>query len=358
MTRIIGRMLTLMIAQRLIGVLFGIAVFVLALEIVTYAREVLEINGGGPAAIALYALARAPAILSAFLPMSVLLALLLTLAELGYRNETAAIWGAGVSPLRLLGMLVPLGIVAGLAHFTLSDQAIPQAAPHLREWGIGDYARKKLSIGEKDPIWMRAGTDILRAARGDRQATELQDVIIFRRGADGLLTEKITAASARLAGGRWELTDVVVYYQGNLPPDRLNSLIYSGAMKPAQAGARSGDPEEMSVSDLAYYVDNAGFGIRPPWVYQTWWHKRVSLLFAAMVMIALCVPLAMRFRRGGGIGWLFAVGVALGFVYFVADGIALTMGELGFVAPWLAAWGPLLVFAAIAGAIGFRTETI
>lgn len=358
MTGIIGRMLSLMIARRFIGVLLGIAMFILALEIVTYAREVLEINGGGPSAIALYALARAPAILAAFLPMSMLLALLLTLVELSYRNETAAIWGAGVSPFGLLGMLLPLGLAAGVLHFTLSDVAMPRAAPHLREWGIGDYARKKLSIGEKDPIWMRAGTDILRAGSGDRLATELKDVVIFRRSKAGLLTEKIMAASARLSGERWELSDVAVYYQDSLPPDRLTSLIYSGAMKPAQAGARSGDPEEMSVSDLAYYVENAGFGVRPPWVYQTWWHKRLSLLFAAMVMIALCVPLAMRFRRGGGLGWLFATGIGLGFVFFVSDGIALTMGELGFVAPWLAAWGPLLVFAAIAAAIGFRTETI
>ena len=40
------------------------------------------------------------------------------------------------------------------------------------------------------------------------------------------------------------------------------------------------------------------------------------------------------------------------------DGIALTMGEVGFVAPWLAAWGPVLGFAAIAGMITFRVERI
>ena len=59
-------------------------------------------------------------------------------------------------------------------------------------------------------------------------------------------------------------------------------------------------------------------------------------------MIGLCIPLASRFRRGGGLGALFAIGVGLGFLYFVIDGISLTMGELGFVAPWLAAWLPLL----------------
>ena len=73
-------------------------------------------------------------------------------------------------------------------------------------------------------------------------------------------------------------------------------------MRPAAAGARSGDPEEMSLADLDYFIDNSGFGIRPAWVYETWWHKRLSLFFSALVMIAICIPLAVRFRRGGGIG--------------------------------------------------------
>ncbi len=60
----------------------------------------------------------------------------------------------------------------------------------------------------------------------------------------------------------------------------------------------------------------------------------------------------------GGIGIMFAVGIGLGFVFFIADGIALTMGELGFVTPWFAAWAPVLGLAAIAGFITFRTERL
>ncbi len=143
-----------------------------------------------------------------------------------------------------------------------------------------------------------------------------------------------------------------------MPPNRLDTLVYSGAMKPAAAGARSGDPEEMSLADLSYFIENSGFGIRPAWVYETWWHKRLSLIFSALVMIAICIPLATRFRRGGGIGTMFAAGVGIGFLYFIVDGIALTMGELGFVVPWLAAWVPVLGFGALAAAITFRAERV
>jgi lipopolysaccharide export system permease protein len=356
--KIVALMLMRMISVRFFAILFGVSIFVLSLDVVAYAKEILALGSGGIGIVAQYLLMRAPSTLATFLPISLLLALLLVLTELSYRNEIPAMWSAGLSPFRITVMLLPLGFLAGGLHFLLSDRAIPAAAPVLREWGVGDYGEKKLKLGERDPIWMRSGGDILRAGSANADSTRLADVIIFRRDATGLLREQIFARQAVLEGDRWNLKDVLVYYRDNLPPDRLSALVYSGAMKPAAAGARSGDPEEMSLADLGYFIDNAGFGIRPAWVYETWWHKRLSLFFSALVMIGISIPLATRFRRGGGIGALFAAGVGIGFIYFVVDGLALTMGELGFVTPWLAAWLPIIVFGALATAITLRAETV
>jgi lipopolysaccharide export system permease protein len=354
----IGRMLTWMILVRFLFILVGISIFVLTLDAVTYASEILQVLGNEPSAVTYYMLLRAPGILSTFLPISVLLAILLTLTELSYRNETVAMWAAGVSPLRMMGLLLPLALAIGALYFLINDRAVPYVAPTLREIGIGDYGEKRLKIGERDPIWMRAGRDVLRAGSANAQATELEDVIIFRRDDAGLLREQIMAKHAVLNQDRWHLSNVLVYYRDNLPPNRLDQMIYSGSFRPAAAGARSGDPEEMSMGDLGYFIENSGFGIRPTWVYQTWWHKRLTLFVTALAMVALCIPLAVRFRRGGGIGVMFAVGIGLGFLFFIVDGISLTMGELGFVTPWFAAWAPVLGLAAIAGVVSFRTEHV
>jgi lipopolysaccharide export system permease protein len=351
-------MLTRMIGMRFVAILLGVSLFVLTLEMLTYAKEILALRPGDLSILADYLLARAPGTLATFLPISMLLAMLLVLTELSYRNEITALWSAGLSPVRLIVQLLPLAVLAGGIHFLLNDMAIPKAAPVLRDWAIADYGREKLKVGEKDPIWMRAGSDILRAAAANADSTELTDIIIFRRDANGLLREQVYADRAKLADGRWTLDRVVIYYRDNLTPNRLDTLVYSGATKPAAAGARSGAPEEMSLADLGYFIENAGFGIRPVWVYQTWWHKRVSLFFSALLMISLVIPLAIRFRRGGGLGMLFAAGVGLGFVFFVMDGIAVTMGELGFVTPWLAAWVPVIGFAALAMFLTLRAETV
>lgn len=356
--KVITWMLVRMIIVRFLAILFGISIFVLSLEAVSYSSEIVALRPGSAWIVPQYILYRAPVTLATFLPISMLLAMLLMLTELSYRNEISPLWATGLSPVRIVVLLLPLALLVGGINFLLNDSGVPATDPTLREWGIGDYGKEKLKVGEKDPIWLRSGNDILRAGRANPQSTILQDVIIFRRDADGLLREQIFADIASQDEGRWILGGVIVYYRGNQAPSRMETLIYSGAMKPAVAGARSGDPQNMSLNDLGYFIENSGFGIRPIWVYQTWWHKRISLFFTALLMISLCLPLATRFRRGGGLGMLFVVGVGMGFSYFVIDGVAMTMGELGFVTPWLAAWLPIAGFGMLAAVMTLRAETV
>lgn len=354
----IGRMVTGMIVTRFLAILIGLTLFVLTLEIVTYAKEILALENGSLAIIFKYVVARAPATLATFLPMSLLLALLLAITELSYRNELTAMFASGISPARLIFMLTPLALVAGIFHFVLVDQLVPAAAPQLRSWGIADYGEKKLKLGERDPLWLRSGNDIMRAASASADSRRLEDVVIFRRDEHGVLNEQIFATSATLTADGWQLQNVVKYFKDTRPPERDTADVYTGTMRPAEAGSRTGDPEEMTLGDLSYFIANNGFGIRPAYVYQTWWWKRLAPLSISFVMIALCIPLATRFRRGGGLGLLFAMGVGLGFSFFVLDGISLSMGELGFVTPWLAAWLPVLLFGFLAVYLFMRSERV
>src|SRR5260221_9418963 len=247
--KIVTWMLMRMILVRFLAVLLGVSIFVLSLEVVSYSSEILALRPGSGWIVPEYILMRAPGTIAAYLPISVLLAMLLTLSELSYRNETTALWAAGLSPVRLVVLLLPLATLIGGLNFLLNDSAIPAASPVLRDWGIADYGKEKLKLSERDPIWMRAGNDILRAASASSDSQGLQNIIIFRRDTEGLLSEQIYADSANLEDGRWTLHNVLVYYAGNEEPSKLETLVYSGTLKPAAAGARSGNPEEMSLAD-------------------------------------------------------------------------------------------------------------
>jgi lipopolysaccharide export system permease protein len=351
----IARFLTRMILIRFAVIVIGIGGFVLTLEVVSLIRDMGIISPNILVASLKYSFMRAPSILTLFIPISLLLALLLTITELSYRSEMTAIWAIGVSPARLIIMLLPVAILVGAFQFVLMDQAVPAAAPILRGWGIGDYARQKLSTNKNDPIWLRSGDDVIRALEANVENTKLKNLILFRRTPEGMLKEQIFAKSGELVEGIWQLDDVVVYYVGGQPPARLPNMIYKGPASPASAD-RSAEPEDMSMRSLGYYIANNGFGVKPVYVYQTWWYKRLTPIVIAIVMLVLCVPLSTRFRRGGGMGYLFGFGVALGFMFFVGEGLSTTLGEVGVISPWLAAFAPIIVFGAIAAAVLARSE--
>ena len=129
--KIISWMLTRMIMTRFFGILIGITFFVLSLEVASYIKEILALDRGSAAIVLKYMIMRSPATLATFLPMSMLLALLLTLTELSYRNEISAVWAAGVSPLRLIFMLLPVAFVTGGLLFLLNDQFLHKQLLHL-----------------------------------------------------------------------------------------------------------------------------------------------------------------------------------------------------------------------------------
>jgi len=354
----IGRMLTRMLLLRFAIILTGLTAFVLMLELITYSDSILKVHDQKLVGFAYYALARAPGISAEFVTIATLLGTLLMLTEISHRNELVAIWTTGVSQFRILLALVPAAAIIGGFQFWLADRAVPAAAPSLYEWGIGDYSSGKLNVSDQDPIWLQSGRDILRAGSSNADATYLRDVTIFRRDSKGVLIEQIVAYEALREGDRWRLRQAAIYYRDNQVPNAVPELIYSGSIQPAATGKRSGNPDQMSIADLQLFITNAGFGIRPYFVYLTWLHKRLTLLLSAALMILIAVPLAHCFRRGGGLGALFAFGVTMGFGFFVFDGISMTMGELGLLPPWLSAWTPVVVFATAAGTIAFRQETL
>ncbi len=354
----IARYISKMVLLRFIGIALGVSIFVLTLEVVAYSKEILSLDRSAAFAVGNYMLHRAPTVFSTYIPISVLLAMLLALTEMTYRNEIVAIWAGGISPVRILIYLLPVALLCGVVQFLLLDRAIPVAAPQLSSWAIGDYGVDKLKVGERDPIWLRSGNDIVRAAFANPTSTLLEDVVIFRREPTGVLLEQIFAETAKQQGGEWLLSKVTVFPQDKSAATKLETLKYSGAVRLAAAGSRSGEPLEMTTNDLLHFIGNDGFGIRPAHVYATWLHKRIASLLTALLMMALCIPLAAKFRRGGGLGFMFIGAVAMGFGYFLLDGITLSAGELGYLPAWLAGWLPTLVFGTTAGYLMLRTETV
>ena len=162
MMLVIHRYLTRLMAKRLL-VIFGILVtFVLFVDLMINAKEVIQSRDGDMIAIAKYAILRLPEIASLLLAPATLLAALAVLASLIRHFELVAIWNSHISPLRTCLAVAPFAFILGLCQFIIDGEAVPRTLQRLTDWGVGDYGRTLSNETTDGAFWLHSGTDIVR----------------------------------------------------------------------------------------------------------------------------------------------------------------------------------------------------
>ena len=197
-----------MFLVRFLVVLFGIIGFATVIDLIDVGPELVSAPEGALAAGLRYFGLRLPIMLSELMPLAALLAGLLAVADLLRHRELIVVWSIGVRPLTILRMLLPAGLALVAVKFAVDDLAVPHATSELRLWGIGDYRHRPTDAEAGGFYWLRSGQDIVRLSANAIATGKVSDLSIFRRGADGILTERIDAASATDIPGGWRLHEV------------------------------------------------------------------------------------------------------------------------------------------------------
>lgn len=335
-------------------VLTGFVAFMMLIELMNRSDEVAELHGSGIATLLKYAGLRLPDVAAFILPFAVLMATLLMLSKLARNNEIMALKAAGLSFYRLLLSLLPAALLVGLLHFLVSDQVVPRTSRILGEWDAAAQAARtaqNLQTGTAPRgIWLRDGNAIVHIEVIMREGTELSGVTIYERSDKGVLNQRLVAKRAGFDGAAWHLFEVQklpVSERQEHEPEVVSEMTWDAALTPGHLVDLSTDPATLSVSEVYRFVANPEVGARPVDLYETWLLRKAVLPLVTLMMVLLAAPVAQGLHRHGGIGIGLAAGVALGFLYFVTDGLLLTLGEIGTVPPAVAALSPLVLFAAV-----------
>ena len=334
-----------MFLVRFLVVLFGIIGFATVIDLIDVGSELVRAPEGTLAAGVRYFGLRLPIMLSELMPLAALIAGLLAVTDLLRHRELVVVWSIGVRPLTILAMLLPAGLALVVAKFAIDDLALPRAAGELRLWGIGDYRPRPAEGGAF--YWLRTGPDIVRLSADAIANGEVREVTIFRRGADGLLTERIDAASASDLNPGWRLHDVVRARVGERTLERLPVFDWPGQIDVARVQLLARPPRELGLGQLREIVAAGGYGLRAQEPYLTWLHQRIAGAWLPMFLMMLAFALVQRFSRTASIAPVFMTAVAIGFTLLIAAGVASALGEVGLVRPAVAGWAPTLVLAAL-----------
>lgn len=301
------------------------------------------------------------------LPIALLIGAIIALAGLAQRNELVVLRVSGISSRRLLGMLwmgtIPIMVFALL----LSEGVTPYAESQTGQLNLqllGKSSGARMNSG----YWFREPTDngALRVINISRISSEreVENIRIYNFDAEGKFKELIHAqrglfqhqelqlTQAKLIRTGFDLETALMDPTAPLTPlstqTMLDSYTISTSLTQARLLASELQPDRMSIMGLLDYIqyleDNHLQSNRQ---VVALWRKGVYP-FTLLVMITLAAPISFMQTRKGGAGLKVFGGILIGVVFFMINQLALNLGMLNNLPPWLTALAPNTIALVIA----------
>lgn len=301
------------------------------------------------------------------LPIALLIGAIIALAGLAQRNELVVLRVSGISSRRLLGMLwmgtIPIMVFALL----LSEGVTPYAESKTGQLNLqllGKSSGARMNSG----YWFREPTDngALRVINISRISSEreVENIRIYNFDAEGKFKELIHAqrglfqhqelqlTQAKLIRTDFDLETALMDPTAPLTPlstqTMLDSYTISTSLTQARLLASELQPDRMSIMGLLDYIqyleDNHLQSNRQ---VVALWRKGVYP-FTLLVMITLAAPISFMQTRKGGAGLKVFGGILIGVVFFMINQLALNLGMLNNLPPWLTALAPNTIALVIA----------
>ncbi len=342
---------------RSFAVLAGLAIILMALDLLGESGDILAYSGNGDAQLWYYVSLRLPQIISRFLPFSVLLGTLITLATMNQNSEIISMKAAGISAHQILAPLIVASIGIAALSFWFNDHVVARATNVLTAWQDVDYGPVPQTHGVVNNVWVRAGEDLVHAAQvtGRGPTTVLHHVTYYDRTADRL-TAIVSGSGAVQSNGGWRMRNARIFDVTAGKISTRPSLSFARGVAADRFTLADVNADGLSFKALYRVIGDLRAAGRPTVSLDTvLWHK-ISGALSAVLMPLLAGVAGFGLARSGALFIRAVIGMALGFTYFVADNFALAMGNIGAYPPLLAAWAPFLLFLLIGEAVLIRTE--
>lgn len=291
------------------------------------------------------------------IPLSVLLAALVTIGLLTKNSELIVMKACGISLYRIALPTLLCALAAGGLLFALEETV-------LGPWTRRAYAIRHVMRGGSPQTfdvlhrrWLVAsdGAHIYHYAYFDPRTRQLSEISVYEFAGEMARLERRAFAERAIyrdgpdgTGSGWHAErGWIREFGANAETRRFAPFAQATlAIAPASYFAtEQPEPKYMSYSQLRAYVDRlraSGFDVSAQEVALA---RKIAFPFVTLIMTLIAVPFAVTTGRRGamyGIG----VGIALAIVYWVAISVFGALGSGGLVAPALAAWAPNLLFGA------------
>ena len=285
-------------------------------------------------------------------PVTVLTATLLSYGLLAKFNEITAMKACGISLYRIL---VPVLVLAGLVSFCsfyVQENILPFSNRRAEQvWNeLLDLPAR--SYGHLDRRWVlsREKDRIYYYRYFDQNASVFSQISVFEIEPDSWSLEKrIFSEKGLLEKGELILSEAWTWEFSRsrlVGFDRLDNATLSRVEDREYFLKDWKEPGQMSYRELQDYIleiEEKGFETLK---FKVDLNFKLTFPLAGFIMTLLGIPFAFKMGKRGtlvGIG----LSMAIAMVYWGAIAIFRSFGYVNYLSPFLAAWGPTLIFGAV-----------
>ncbi len=349
MTRLLARYLSVTIVKYY-AALAAVAVITASLIEFLENRDGLMDMPGLTAFDALwFSLLSAPAIFSLLAGFVAIVAVLVACIALLRHSELKVMLAAGLTYGQVLVGVLPAAVLMAGLHFTMENVVLPTSTAALHDWKINGIGRQ---TGEPDGIWVRQGNYVLSVGEIRTAEKTLSDVQLFALAPGGHMLWYASGPRAWFEPGGLIFPEASRGVAGAPRAALVRGLRVETPLDFPLLSALALKPRQTSVWKIGRVLDQTAAGSHPRYVYELWFHKKLAGPLLTALAVLLLAPMVQHAHRIGAVP-LLMIGIAAGFLCFVADAIMAGLGEAGLLSPLVAAWGLDAGFALIIAAMPF-----
>jgi lipopolysaccharide export system permease protein len=290
-------------------------------------------------------------------PIAVLIGSLYALTALSRNSEITVMRTSGLSTQRLWWTLSLIGMVFVAITFLIGEYVAPpaeRAAQRLRLQATSSVVGQEFSSG----LWLKDDLMFVNV-QTVLPDNRLKGVRIYRFDADYDLRSISEAADGEfLPPNSWRLSNIVhTEFLGNrVKVERMPHLQWQSALNPELLSVLLVVPERMTIGNLYRYVRHLAENHQRTERYEIALWKKLVYPVAALVMIALALPFALRMHRFGGVSVRVFVGIMIGILFHMLNGLFSSLGTINSWPPPIAALTPSALFVIAAAGMMWWVE--
>ena len=333
----------------LINLLFLTMVFLMT-KIVKITKMIVNYNVS-PGTIGLILMYSIPHFLVFVVPMSVMMAILLTLMRMSGDNEIIALKSGGVSLYRLLPPVIILAVAGCLATLFMTVYGMPQGKLAIRQLTYQMLA-SNTDIGLKARTFNNQFKGVtLYVNEVNLQNRRLKDVFIEDRrnpkavstivAPEGLLLRDSEGRATRLRLYKGMINQVEREKQSANATYFTTydiNLVNMAQMMGMRRYSRK-DENEMSIAELKEHISKVRETPEKYFEALIELHQKFSVPVACLALGILAIPLGVELkttRRSAGLG----MGMFIFILYYVLMTAGRVFGQMGFYHPAIGLWAP------------------